>query len=763
MSNASIRFGERTSPRAGCGTSIAQRLLFTSASKTEVHGDQRTVRLNRLRPRTSLLNNNNNKKKKKKKKKIMYEGPKMNPMGMTMSIIAFIKYVQGLHDVGYLIDLDKPIKDHVPTNAPHYAKHAVKANGLEKEESAKTARPIPSFGGTSRRTRSSRSAAREESEAGDSEEGMPEATHIDTATVSMLATIIAKDKKADRALSSIVDDFAESGGTAIAMIYKKAKVHPSSCSGIEKLQAIFAHYVTSADGKRRIKKEFDSLEQDDNSLKEFLIDFALWEELYVFAGEPMSDDDLFREFKDKLNVSSTMKLAGATSMEQVYDFQTAVEHAVHKSHARKQASAANRAEIKALKAKVAGLEQNRAGEGSQKRKTGGQDRKKREPIDERKMEMIKKQVCFEWAEHGTCKNGEKCKWKGSHVAANIDHASDRKPAAKAANAEDAASSDDEIDEYDETPFLSGKKAVIEKARGDDHIEEAMNAEDLEREERETQERKERLASGRVENPSIGSILKMLLVAVTQVIVGFGQTAVGHVGAAAGETGAKFRKAAPSLKAFMKWVLFIAFFIGGAIVLCSDGSGHSIVRHMKNELSQHGNMLPGAPGCGVGFGGAGGDGAHVCDDSYRPQRTKKRKAAGILGGAEAHAERIPRSSQRIRQNPTQKQTAARREARDSFSHARRHPVPHDGHTKGTTRRQSNVGLRRDDFRHGGEQRLHSQKVVLQDVPKAHEADTCGNSQRGAIRSRHWNRGRGTLRANFHWEGHQARPQERLPRA
>ena len=42
----------------------------------------------------------------------------MNPMAVTMSIIAFIKYVQGLHDVGYLIDLDKPIKDHVPTTAP---------------------------------------------------------------------------------------------------------------------------------------------------------------------------------------------------------------------------------------------------------------------------------------------------------------------------------------------------------------------------------------------------------------------------------------------------------------------------------------------------------------------------------------------------------------------------------------------------------------------------------------------------------------------
>ena len=85
----------------------------------------------------------------------MYEGPKMNPMGVTMSIIAFIKYVQGLHDVGYLIDMDKPIKDHVPTNSPHYAKHAVVANGLEKEKTAKTARPIPSFGGTPRRTRRS--------------------------------------------------------------------------------------------------------------------------------------------------------------------------------------------------------------------------------------------------------------------------------------------------------------------------------------------------------------------------------------------------------------------------------------------------------------------------------------------------------------------------------------------------------------------------------------------------------------------------------
>ena len=107
----------------------------------------------------------------------------------------------------------------------------MEANGLEKEETAKTARPIPSFGGTPRRTRS---AAREESEAGDSEEGMPEATHIDTATVSMLASIIAKDKKVDRTLSSIVDGFAEGGWTVIAMIYKKAKVRPSSCSGIEK-------------------------------------------------------------------------------------------------------------------------------------------------------------------------------------------------------------------------------------------------------------------------------------------------------------------------------------------------------------------------------------------------------------------------------------------------------------------------------------------------------------------------------------------------
>ena len=52
----------------------------------------------------------------------MYEGPKMNPTAVTISVITFIKYVQGLQDVGYLIDLDKPIKDHVPTNARLYVR-----------------------------------------------------------------------------------------------------------------------------------------------------------------------------------------------------------------------------------------------------------------------------------------------------------------------------------------------------------------------------------------------------------------------------------------------------------------------------------------------------------------------------------------------------------------------------------------------------------------------------------------------------------------
>ena len=297
----------------------------------------------------------------------MYEGPQFDSVAATMSIMTFIKYVQGLHDVGHLIDIDKPIKDHVPTNSLHYAKHAAEANGLEKDAADKSSRPIPTFGGTPRRRRSTRD---------DSDHDEPEVTHIDTATITMLASIVTKDKKADRQLSSLVDGFMKNAGTVVAMIYKKAKVHPSSSSGIEKLQAVFAHYVTSADGKRRVKKEFDKLEQDDDSLKDFLHQFQLWDELCAYAGNKMNDKDLFREFKDKLNVNSTVKLAGATSMADVYSFQAAVEHAVQKSHARKQASAANRAEIKALKAKVAGLEQDLADGSTANRKSDSQGRKK---------------------------------------------------------------------------------------------------------------------------------------------------------------------------------------------------------------------------------------------------------------------------------------------------------------------------------------------------------------------------------------------------
>ena len=208
-----------------------------------------------------------------------YDGPRLDPVAVTMTMMSFIKHIQNLPDVGYLIDVEKPIQEHVPTNSPHYAKHAAEANDLQKKEGDTNARPIPSFGRVSTRAR-----AAEESEDGDEEVDPPAATHMDGAVVNTLAAIVIKDKKADIALGKLVDEFTEEAGTSTLLIYKNAKVHPSSPSGIQKLQALFAHWITSKEGKRRVRKEFDRLEQEDSSLKDFIEEFNCWEEFFTYAS-----------------------------------------------------------------------------------------------------------------------------------------------------------------------------------------------------------------------------------------------------------------------------------------------------------------------------------------------------------------------------------------------------------------------------------------------------------------------------------------------
>ena len=71
-----------------------------------------------------------------------YDGPRMDPVAVTMSMMTFIKYIKSIPEVGFLIDTQTAVKNLVPTNNIHYAKHAAEANGLQKEQSAEHTRPI---------------------------------------------------------------------------------------------------------------------------------------------------------------------------------------------------------------------------------------------------------------------------------------------------------------------------------------------------------------------------------------------------------------------------------------------------------------------------------------------------------------------------------------------------------------------------------------------------------------------------------------------
>ena len=184
----------------------------------------------------------------------------MDSSAATLSIIAFIKHVQAMPSIGRLIMVGVPIADHVATNDPAYSKHVVVNEGLETNpvENDRTTRTVPSFGGTplAQRTR-----ARTRRESGDDDAGDVADVHMDVSTLSILKSSVNKNKQADTELAIEVNGFIATAGATRDLIYTEQHVHPASHSGIEKFKAIFHHYVTSAKGKKRVKKDFNKFQQ----------------------------------------------------------------------------------------------------------------------------------------------------------------------------------------------------------------------------------------------------------------------------------------------------------------------------------------------------------------------------------------------------------------------------------------------------------------------------------------------------------------------
>ena len=95
------------------------------------------------------------------------------------------------------------------------------------------------------------------------------------------------DQAHDAKIATDVDAMMAKVPALAKKIFTQAKVHTKSRSGIEKLQAVMGHLLTSAAGKRSFDKEFAALTQDDRSLPELIEVYNKYVELYAETEDAM--------------------------------------------------------------------------------------------------------------------------------------------------------------------------------------------------------------------------------------------------------------------------------------------------------------------------------------------------------------------------------------------------------------------------------------------------------------------------------------------
>jgi len=273
----------------------------------------------------------------------------MELTGSVMTLLVFLTYVTK-QDHGVLLEVDVALKDHVPTTSPEYPAKAAARNhlfpGAEPETDDDEDEEGSGGGSAARATRSKPKKAG----------GEKQASKPSPRERAELAKVVKIDQAHDAKIAADVDAMMDNVPALAKKIFTAAKVHTKSRSGIEKLQAVMSHLLTSAAGKRRFDKEFAALTQDDRSLPELIEVYNKYVELYAETADAMDAGRQLAEFKLRLNRRTTAAIAHCTTYAQVEEFSLELDEAADRDRESGKHKREGETLIRELKAKNATLE-----------------------------------------------------------------------------------------------------------------------------------------------------------------------------------------------------------------------------------------------------------------------------------------------------------------------------------------------------------------------------------------------------------------------